>query len=92
MTSAEKAALRARAQTLAPALHVGKDGVTPTVTKELDIALRRKELVKVRFSASRAELRSQCAALAEATGAECAGGVGRVAAFFRAKPETTAAE
>ena len=87
MTPAEKAALRARAQTLKPAVQVGRGGVTPAVIKELDIALRRAELVKVRFAEGRDVLRTQCAEVAAATGAECAGGVGRVAIFYRDKPE-----
>lgn len=85
MTSAEKAALRAQAQTLKPAVLVGKEGVTPAVIKEMDTALRRAELVKVRFAEGRDVLRQQCEQLAAATGAECAGGVGRVAAFYRKK-------
>jgi len=86
MTSAEKAAHRSRAQTLKPAVHVGKEGVTPALIKEFDIALRRAELVKVRFAEGRDVLRAQCEELATAGKAECVGGVGRVASFFRAKP------
>ena len=86
MTSAEKAVYRARAQTLKPAVHVGKEGVTPAVIKEFEIALRRTELVKVRFGEGREVLRTQCAELALAVNAECVGGVGRVASFYRAKP------
>jgi len=86
MTSAEKAACRSKAQTLKPAVHIGKDGITPAVFKEFEIALRRTELVKVRFAEGRETLRTQSAELAAAAGAECVGGVGRVASFFRAKP------
>ena len=86
MTSSEKAAHRARAQTLKPAVQVGKDGVTPAVIKEFETALRRAELVKVRFGEGREVLRAQCEELAAAANAECVGGVGRVAAFYRAKP------
>jgi RNA-binding protein len=86
MTSSEKAAHRSRAQTLKPAVHVGKEGVTPAVIKEFETALRRAELVKVRFAEGRDVLRAQCEELAAAAKAECVGGVGRVASFFRAKP------
>lgn len=85
MTTAEKAALRAKAQTLKPAVQVGRDGVTPSVIKELDIALKRTELVKVRFAEGRDVLRTQAEELATATQAECVGSVGRVGVFFRAK-------
>jgi RNA-binding protein len=87
MTSAEKASWRARAQTLKPAVKVGRGGITPALVKELDAALRRAELVKVRFAEGREVLRGQCAELAAATGAECVGGVGHVAAFYRALPK-----
>jgi RNA-binding protein len=86
MTSSEKAAHRSRAQTLKPAIHVGKGGVTPALLKEFEIALRRAELVKVRFTEGRETLRAQCEELATAAKAECVGGVGRVASFYRAKP------
>jgi RNA-binding protein len=86
MTSSEKAAHRSRAQTLKPAVHVGKEGVTPAVLKEFETALRRAELVKVRFGEGREVLRAQCGELAVAAKAECVGGVGRVASFYRAKP------
>ncbi len=83
MTSAEKAAWRARAQTLKPAVKVGRSGVTPALVKELDLALRRMELVKVRFSEGRDLLRDQCAELAAATQSDCVGGLGHVASFHR---------
>ncbi|MGA2052816.1 MAG: YhbY family RNA-binding protein [Opitutales bacterium] len=86
MTSAEKAAHRARAQTLPPAVRVGHDGVTPVIIKELDTALRRADLVKIRFAAGRELLRAQSAELAAATNSACVGGVGRVASFFRPRP------
>jgi RNA-binding protein YhbY len=86
MTSSEKASWRARAQTLKPAVKVGRDGVTPALIKELDAALRRAELVKVRFAEGRETLRGQCVELAAATKAECVGGLGYVAAFHRALP------
>ncbi len=87
MTTTEKAGLRARAQTLKPAVQVGRGGVTPALVKEFDTALRRTELVKVRFAEGREVLRAQCEELVAATGAECAGGVGRVAVFFRARKD-----
>jgi len=83
MTSAEKAAHRARAQTLKPAVNVGRGGVTPLLVKELDVALRRAGLVKVRFAEGRDVLQKQCHELATSTGADCVGGVGRVASFYR---------
>jgi RNA-binding protein YhbY len=96
MTSAEKAALRSRAQNLSPAVRVGHSigaqNVTPAIIKELDTALRRADLVKVRFAQGRDVLRAQAAELAAATNSECVGGVGRVASFFRPLPPKPVAE
>jgi len=90
MTSAEKAALRSRAQNLSPAVRighsVGAQNVPLAIIKELDTALRRADLVKVRFAQGREVLQAQSAELAAATNSECVGGVGRVASFFRPHP------
>ncbi len=86
MTTAEKTALRARAQTLKPTLHVGRSGITPALIKELDTALKKTDLVKVRFTEGRETLRTQCDELALGTKSECTGGIGRVAAFYRFLP------
>jgi|GEM_PF-650185 len=82
----DKHTLRGRAQTIKPALILGKEGVTPTVLKEFELALKRDGLVKIRAATSRDELKAQCRALAEGTGAEFLGTVGRTASFYRAKP------
>jgi RNA-binding protein len=86
MTPAEKSALRARAQNLSPAVRIGHDGLTPAIVQELDVALRRTDLVKIRFEKGRDILRAQCVELAAGTASTCVGGVGRVASFYRAKP------
>ena len=86
MTSSEKASWRARAQTLKPAVKVGRDGITPALIKELEFALRRAELVKVRFAEGRETLRTQSLELALGTKSECVGGLGHVAAFYRELP------
>jgi len=46
------AELRARAQTIQPTLHVGKDGVTEEVAEELGKQLKKHKLVKVRLLTS----------------------------------------
>ena len=45
LTSKERAALRAQANTLETTLMVGKDGVTEAVIAEADIQLTARELV-----------------------------------------------
>ncbi|MHB8603671.1 MAG: YhbY family RNA-binding protein [Thermoplasmatota archaeon] len=88
MDSSELAGLRARAQTLDPLLRVGKAGVTPAFIAELDGALAREALVKVKLlkSARESEGRDVIAAsLAEKTGATLVEVRGYTAVFFRAR-------
>ena len=46
MTTKQRAYLRGLANPLDPILHVGKDGVTDNLVKQLDGALEARELVK----------------------------------------------
>ena len=48
LDSAARRALRARAHHLHPVVAVGQQGLTPAVLKEIDVALRAHELIKVR--------------------------------------------
>ena len=49
LTPAERRALRARAHNLHPFVMVGGAGVTPAVLKEIDMALKSHELIKIRM-------------------------------------------
>ena len=49
MKGRERAELRAEAHHLDPTVHVGHQGLTPTVIGSLDDALRTRELVKVKL-------------------------------------------
>ena len=70
LTSKERAELRAEAHHLTPQVHVGQQGVSPTVVQSLDDALRTRELVKVQLGRGvELSAREAAAALAEATGA-----------------------
>ncbi|MBN2567396.1 YhbY family RNA-binding protein [Candidatus Woesearchaeota archaeon] len=64
------AELRGRAQALAPAMQVGKNGVTPNVVADLKRHLKRRRLVKVRLLKGFIEGRDRFAeaqAIAQAT-------------------------
>ena len=50
MTSKDRAALRGEAHHLTAAVHIGHQGLTPTVIETLDDALRTRELVKVQLA------------------------------------------
>lgn len=47
MTGKERAALRSQAHHLEPVVHVGKESLTPDVTRAIDEALEARELIKV---------------------------------------------
>ncbi len=77
LTGKQKRHLRSLAQTLKPAIHLGKNGVTEAAVREITRALQRDELVKVKLQeADRADRAAQVEELVRQTGAELAGIVG----------------
>ena len=47
MTGKERALLRSRAHHLDPIVHIGKESLTPDVTRAIDEALEARELIKI---------------------------------------------
>lgn len=47
MTGKERALLRSQAHHLDPIVHIGKESLTPDVTRAIDEALEARELIKV---------------------------------------------
>lgn len=86
LSSAEKKQLRGLGQRLRPHVHVGRNGLAPTVLDELETALGKHGLVKVRFDADRETIRRFCAEITAKLACEQAGGVGKTALFFREIP------
>ncbi len=88
LSSKERAALRGEAHHLVPAVHVGHQGITPTLRGSLDDALRTRELVKIQFSKN-ADVDAKTAAndLAELVGADVVQVIGRTATLFRENHE-----
>jgi RNA-binding protein len=73
---------------LDPAVHVGHQGLTPTVIGSLDDALRTRELVKVKITNKDVIKPKDAAnALALATNSAVIQVIGRTATFFRANPD-----
>lgn len=88
LTPAERRALRARAHHLHPLVMVGEAGLTPNVVREIDLALKSHELIKIRVlgedrAARDGMLGEICAALAAAPVQE----IGKILVVFRPKPE-----
>ena len=87
LTSAEKKELRGIAQRLKPHVHVGRQGLTDTVFNEIEMALTKNGLIKLRFDADRDFIKEASKAIPEKLGCEYIGGVGKTAVFFRDMPE-----
>ena len=88
LSSKEKAALRGVAQTLKPAVHIGRQGLQSGAAAELRAAFSRQELVKVAFKADRDAIPALVAEVERLTGSECVGGVGKRRSFYRELPES----
>lgn len=88
MKGSERAELRAEAHHLQPTVHVGQNGLTPSLISSLDDALRTHELVKVKLGKT-TELKAKDAAgqLASATASEVVQVIGRTATFYRENPD-----
>jgi RNA-binding protein len=84
----ERAELRAEAHHLAPTVHIGQQGLTPSVVSALDDALRTRELVNVKLG-SKDDVKPKDVAnsLALATNAAVVQVIGRTATLFRENPE-----
>jgi RNA-binding protein len=88
LTPTERRGLRAQAHHLNPIIMIGEAGLTPAVLKEIDIALKSHELIKVRVLGDDRERRNRvdeeiCAAL----GASPVQQIGKMLVLYRQRPE-----
>ncbi len=88
MKGKERAELRAEAHHLSPTVHVGQQGLTPTVIGSLDDALRTRELVKVKLG-NKGDVKPKEVAnsLALATNSAVVQVIGHTATLFRENPD-----
>ena len=87
LTSAEKKELRGIGQKLKPHVHIGKQGLTETVIKEIETALLKNGLIKIRFESERTVMAQHSSEIPTKLGGEYVGGVGKIGIFFREMPE-----
>lgn len=87
LTSAQRSHLRRLAHGLAPAVLVGRQGVTEAVLAEIDDALEARELIKVKLPGDRDERRAMADGIAARTDAAIAGLIGRMAILYRRNPD-----
>ena len=84
LTSKQRAYLRSLASKLDPIISIGKDALTPEVTKQTDEALAARELVKLSVQKNcTADLRELCDSLAERTQSEPVQVIGRKIVLYR---------
>ncbi len=88
VTGKKRAELRGEAHHLDPLVHVGTQGLTPTLVRSVDDALRTRELVKIQLGRPVDEKpRAVAERLARETGATIVQVIGRTATLYRENPE-----
>jgi RNA-binding protein len=93
MSLVSRKALKARAHALHPILQLGGKGLTDAVIAEIDRALARHELIKIRAAPLDREAREVAlAAICERTGALPVQHIGKMLVLYRPKPPQEPAE
>lgn len=88
LSSRERAALRGEAHHLSASVHVGQQGLTESLRRSVDDALRTHELVKIQFTKNAAAEPKQASNdLASALRADVVQVIGRTATLYRENPE-----
>ena len=88
LSAAERKSLKARAHKLEPVLQIGAKGITDEVVKEVDVALKAHELIKVRAPGLEREAREEAMQmLCERTGAQSVQTIGKVLIIYRKRDE-----
>lgn len=87
LSNAERRDLKAKAQRLEPAIHLGRDGASEAFQAALEEALARHGLVKVKFAAFKEDKKTLAPEIAARSGSELIARVGNVAVYFRPRAE-----
>lgn len=84
--------LRARAHALDPVVAIGQHGLTPTVLREIDVALRAHELIKVRvFNDDREAREAMLGRIVDALDCARVQQIGKLLVLWRPRPAETEA-
>jgi RNA-binding protein len=88
LSPSERKALKARAHKLEPVVIIGSKGLTDEVVREVDLALKAHELIKVRApAAERDEREVLLEELVSRTAAEAVQTIGKVFVIFRKRDD-----
>lgn len=94
MTSKERAALRAKANSLEPIIQIGKEGMSDNLINQIDDTLDVRELIKIRvhLETSPESPKELAQKLADALGADVVQVIGGVIVLYREADEERIAE
>lgn len=86
LTSKQRKDLKSQAHHLKPVVRIGQKGITENLIAETDQSLEIHELIKVHIASDDRDARANAATtLAEATGAELVGSIGKICILYRKK-------
>ena len=92
LTARDRANLKARAHALEPNVSVGNAGATKAVIAEVDRALAKHELIKVKIQVDDRDLRKQLGdEIGAAADAAVVHRVGKIVILFRPRPDDDSA-
>ncbi|KAA9132479.1 ribosome assembly RNA-binding protein YhbY [Marinihelvus fidelis] len=87
LNNAQKRYLRGLTHDINPVVMVASNGLTENVMTEIEQALERHELIKVKLRGDREQRTAWAAGISEATGATPVHQIGQVASFYRRNPK-----
>ncbi len=91
MTGKERAGWRAKAAVLEPIIQIGKDGISPETVKNIDDALKARELIKINVQKNCFEdLHELANTAAERTRSDVIQVIGRRFVLYRKAPDKKA--
>jgi len=83
LTGKQRSSLRGVAHGLNPLVHIGKNGLTDAVLKQIDEALEKHELIKIKFIDFKDEKKDIAVEIEKKLNCEMCGSIGHVFVFFR---------
>ena len=75
--------LRSKSHSLDPVLNIGKNGVTASVVKEVNLKLKKNKLIKVKFLSSAGDRKKLVEELVSGTEATLIRSVGRIVVLYK---------
>ncbi len=87
LTSSQRKHLRGLAHGYKPAVYIGKEGLSDSVARSIDLAIEANELIKIKISADRDTRAELVPIIEERNNCECVGMVGHMAILYRRQPD-----